>query len=489
MAYTSRQVWLGGGLLAILLFGLLAGCAQPGPTLAVTAEPDVPTVWSTTTTALQGRQAESLQRWWQRFDDPLLSELIEQALRANTSVLSAQAALQQARALRDVAAAGQSPTVGTSASAQRSNRSATSGGSGNLFQAGLDASWELDIFGARRNARSAAEADALARAASLGDVQVSIAAEVGLSYLGLRSAQSRLRVADANLASQTQTQQLTDWRVQAGLLSGLEAAQARAAAAQTAAQQQTLQIAVAQSGHALAVLTGQPPAALDARLATVAAIPQAPDTLTLSLPADTLRQRPDVRAAEQQVLAAQARVAQADAARYPSLRLGGNLGLSALTLGGLGSSAVTSVLLASMSWPLWDGGAASAQVRAQRAGVDQARSTYRASVLTALKDVEDALVALRGDRERRLRLGQAAEAAALAANLARQRYASGLVDFQIVLDTQRSQLATEDALASADADVGADHVRLFKALGGGWSPAELEPSGTTSSSISTSDQP
>ncbi|MBK6853969.1 MAG: efflux transporter outer membrane subunit [Burkholderiales bacterium] len=481
MAYSSRQLWLGSGLLAILLFGLLAGCAQPGSTGAVADEPDVPLAWSDAT-ALQVQQAQSLQRWWQRFDDPLLSELIEQSLRANTSVLGAQAALQQARALRDVAAAGLSPTLGTSASAEYSNRSTASSGSSNLFQAGLDANWELDFLGARRSARSAADAEAGASVARLGDVQVSIAAEVGLSYITLRNAQARLRVADANLASQTYTRQLTDWRVQAGLLSALEAAQARTAAAQTAAQQQVLMIAVAQSGHALAVLTGQPPAALDARLATVSAIPQAPDTLALSLPADTLRQRPDVRAAEQQVLAAQARVAQADAARYPSVRLGGTLGLSALTLGGLASSAVSSVALASLTLPLWDGGAASANVRAQQAGVDQARSAYRASVLLALREVEDALVALRGDRERRLHLGQAAEAAGLAARLANQRYASGLVDFQIVLDTQRSQLATEDALASAAADIGADHVRLFKALGGGWLPGNLDPPDTTDTS-------
>jgi NodT family efflux transporter outer membrane factor (OMF) lipoprotein len=486
MAYSSRRLWLGSGLLAILLLGLLAGCAHRGPDSAVPTEPDVPAAWAGPA-ASGAQQAESLQRWWQRFDDPLLSELVERSLQANTSVLGAQAALQQARALRDVAAAGLSPTLGTSASAQHSRGSA--GSNGNLFQAGLDASWELDVFGARRSAVSAADADARASAASLGDVRLSIAAEVGLSYITLRSAQARLGVADANLASQTQTQQLTDWRVQAGLLSSLESAQARTAAAQTAAQQQVLRIAVAQSSHALAVLTGQPPAALDARLASAATIPHAPDTLALSLPAETLRQRPDVRRAEQQVLAAQARVAQAGAARYPDFRLGGTLGLSALTLGGLGSSAVTSMVLASVTWPLWDGGATSAQLRAQQAALDQARTVYRGSVLSALQDVEDALVALRGDRERRTRLSQAAESAELAATLARQRYASGLVDFQIVLETQRSQLATADALASADADVGADHVRLFKALGGGWLPGELESPSATSSSIHTSDQP
>jgi outer membrane protein TolC len=237
------------------------------------------------------------------------------------------------------------------------------------------------------------------------------------------------------------------------------------------------------------VAQASPPQANAPHRATRAAIPHAPDTLALSLPAETLRQRPDVRAAEQQVLAAQARVAQAEAARYPDFKLGGTLGLSALTLGGLASSAVTGVLLASVNWPLWDGGAASAQVRAQQAALDQARTVYRASVLNALKDVEDALVALRGDRARLQNLQLAAESAALAATLAGQRYASGLVDFQIVLDTQRSQLATEDALAGADADVGADHMRLFKALGGGWVPGDLDTASAKPAPLLTSDPP
>jgi hypothetical protein len=300
-----------------------------------------------------------------------------------------------------------------------------------------------------------------------------MAAEVALSLITLRSSQARLAIAEANLANQLQTLQLTDWRAQAGLLSALEVEQARAASAQTQAQLPALQTAVAQTSHALAVLTGQPPAALAHLVATPAPVPQAQTDLALSLPAETLRQRPDVRAAEQQVLAAHGRVAQADAARYPSFRLGGSLGLSALTLGTLSSSAaLASTLLAGVNWTLWDGGAANAQVRAEQAALDQAQAGYRGTVLTALQEVEDALVALRGDRERALRLQQATTAALQAARLARQRYDSGLVDFQTVLETQRTQLSTQDSLATATAGVSADHVRLFKALGGGWSPSD-----------------
>jgi NodT family efflux transporter outer membrane factor (OMF) lipoprotein len=469
--------WLAAAVAAVLVGCTALPARQPTP-----AMPDMPALW-------QGAPAypiaTSLVAWWQRFQDPVLTGLVADALRANTSVLGAQAALRQARALRDVSAAGLQPTLGSSASAQRSRSGGAGGGSSNLFQAGLDASWEVDIFGANRNALAAADAVALASAASLGDVQVSVAAETALSYITLRGAQSQRAIANDNLASQLQTLKITEWRAQAGLLSVLEAEQARAAAAQTQALLPVLQTTVQQAAHALAVLTGRPPAALAALLTLPGAVPQPADDLALSLPADTLRQRADVRAAEQQVQAAQSRVAQADAARWPSFNLGGSLGLSALTLGALGqSAAVAGSLLASVSLPLWDGGAARAQVRAQQAALDQTRATYRGTVLLALQDVEGALVALRNDRLRAARLQDASGAATNAATLARQRYGSGLVDFQTVLETQRSQYSAQDSLASVTASLSADHVRLYKALGGGWRPdAEGAPAPSTEASL------
>jgi NodT family efflux transporter outer membrane factor (OMF) lipoprotein len=462
---------------------LLAGCASGPIGGPLPAEADLPAAWSATSPS---ESATSLAAWWQRFNDPLLTRFVSDALRANTSVLGAEAALRQARALRDVSAAGLQPTLGSSASVQRnrSGANSSSASTSNVFQAGLDAAWELDIFGGNRSALAASDATARASAASLGDVQVSVAAETALSYITLRGAQAQRATALANLASQRQTLQITEWRVQAGLLSTLEAEQARTAAAQTQAQLPTLQTTVQQAAYALAVLTGRPPAALvalvdppaDAPGYAPAPVPQAAGELALSLPADTLRQRADVRAAEQQVLAAQSRVAQADAARWPSFRLGGSLGLSALSFSALGNgAAVAGSLLAGVSFPLWDGGATRAQVRAQQAALDQTRSAYRGTVLLALQDVENALVALRNDRLRAASLQDAARAATQAATLARQRYSSGLVDFQTVLETQRSQLSAQDSLASISASVSADHVRLYKALGGGWQPDTQGP--------------
>ena len=462
----------------VLVFLMLAqiGCTpkirQPSASTGIT----VPTGWSVSdSTVTTG--SSSLAQWWLRFNDPLLGSLVTRAMQANISVKGARAALLQARALRDVSAAALWPSIDGSASAQRSKSGSDS--AIDRFAVGLDASWEADIFGANRSALDSSEATARASAAGLGDVQVSIAAEVALTYIALRGAQRQLAIANDNLASQRETLQITLWRLQAGLVTSIEAEQARTAVEQTSALLPALQTSIDQACHALAVLTGQPPAALLTQLAAAGPVPQAADDLALSIPAETLRQRPDVRAAEHQVTAAVGRVRQAEAARLPNFRLGGSVGLNALSLGSLTDGAsVVSALLADAFMPIFDGGGRSAQVRAEQAALDQALAAYQAAVLTALQDVEDALVALRGDQERLLRLENATEAAGIAALLARQQYSSGLVDFQTVLDTQRSQLVTQASVANAQADVSADHVRLYKALGGGWLAEDSEEPST-----------
>jgi NodT family efflux transporter outer membrane factor (OMF) lipoprotein len=448
------------------LFLNLYGCTAVAPQHTALKSFDVPAAWSIAN--VPGSTGESsLTQWWSSFNDPLLTSLVVQALQSNPSVKSAQAALQHARALRDVSAATLWPGVSASASTGRSKFGHNT--AVNSFATGLDASWELDIFGRNRSSLSASEATARASAASLGDVQVSIAAEVALDYIALRSAQARLAIAGDNLISQQETLQITQWRMQAGLDSSLEVEQARAASEQTSALLPTLQTSIDQGIHALSVLTGKPPTTLLTLLIAVSPIPQTNDDLALSIPAETLRQRPDVRSAEHQVIAAQARLEQADAARMPNFSLSGSIGLNAATLGSFtGSEAAVSKFLAGVLMPVFDGGALRAQVRAQQAALEQAHLAYQASVLAALTDVEDALVALRGDRERLLSLQNSAEAARNAVLMARQRYASGIVDFQTVLDTQRSQLNSEDSVSIASGAASADYVRLYKALGGGW---------------------
>jgi NodT family efflux transporter outer membrane factor (OMF) lipoprotein len=442
-------------LIAAVMWLALCGCATP-PTAPVSA------------TAVE----VPLAHWWTRFDDPTLTALIDQALLANTTVASAQAALRQARALRDGVAAGGWPTLNSSASVQRTARGSNVNGTGTAassFQAGLDAHWELDIFGAHRNALDASDAVARASAASWGATQVSVAAEVALNYIALRTAQMRLNIARANQQSQSETLQITLWRHQAGLVGSIDTEQAQSAAEQTSAMVPSLQAVMTQTRHAVAVLTGQVPTTDLPALVASAPAPQIRAGLVLTLPAETLRQRPDVYVAEQQVQAARSRVAQAEAMVWPSFQLSGTLGSNAPTLAALATrSSVSAALLAGVSWTLFDAGATSAQVRAQQAALDLAHISYRATVLTALTEVEDALVALRADLERQAHLQRAAAAADSANLLAQLRYRSGLIGFQTVLETQRTRLGTQDALASAQGSLSTDHVRLYKALGGGW---------------------
>lgn len=454
--------WLIGGGVA-----LLSACAAPPVQDSPVPELEVPLAWS----AQPGggvAGSTSLVDWWLRFGDPTMSDLVAQAMQANTTVALARTALLQARAARDLGAAAMAPQLTGAATAQRAR---SAGNTHNSFSVGLDASWELDLFGGTRSAVDALDAGVDAGQASLSDARVSVAAEVALSYITLRSTQERLAIAASNLASQQETLQITLWREQAGLVSGLESEQARTAVAQTRAQLPALQSGIDQAGYALAVLTGHPPLSLVALLQVVREVPQPPQDLALALPAETLRQRSDLRAAEYRIAAALSRVAQARTARLPRFRLGGSLGLNALTLGSLTSGAsLAAALLGSVSLPIFDGGASLAQVHAQQAALEQARVSYQAAVLVALKEVEDALAALRGDRERLLSLRAAEQAASAAGDLARQRYSSGLVDFQTVLETQRAELSTQDSVAAALASVSADHVRLYKALGGGWLP-------------------
>jgi NodT family efflux transporter outer membrane factor (OMF) lipoprotein len=450
-----------GALALTLVLGACASLQQP---VAPTA-PETPVAWTTATVA---STPTPLTRWWDRFGDPILSTQVERALRASTDIETAAARLRQARAQRDLSAAALAPTVSAGASAQASRsegRPATE-----QYRIGVDASWEPDLWGGTSATVEAAEAAAQASAATLAATRLAVAAEAALNVLQWHGLLARLAIAQANLASQEQTLQIVQWRAQAGLVTQLDVEQARTAVEQTRAQIPALQTGVGQTLNALAVLAARAPGSLQRELASAegAVQPEAPADLALAMPAEVLRQRPDVRAAERQLAAAAARVEAADTARLPSLNLGGSIGISALSLGALGPGAGVASLAASVNLPLLDGGRIRAQVRVQEAAQAEAAASYRATVLGALQDVEDTLVALRGTREQLASQRQAAAAARTAATLAEQRYRSGLVDFQNVLQTQRARLSADDGVATTLTSLNTLHVRLYKALGGGW---------------------
>lgn len=455
---------------------LCAGCAAVGPAYR---KPDVsvPAAWNrvggadNTATA---ETAEDLSRWWGRLGDATLTGLVEQALEGSADLHAARAKLREARARRDLAGSDSFPTVTASGSAGRSTGSAEtgSGGTNTLYHAGFDASWEPDVFGGTRRGAQAAQADLETSEANLRNTQVSLAAEVARNYVEARAFQARLAIARKNLSGQSETFQLTGWRAQAGLVTSLDVEQSRTNLEQTRAQIPILTTGLTEAEHRLAVLLGRAPGAVHETLGALAPIPSVPDSVAVGIPADTLRQRPDVQAAERKLAAETARVGQAMAARTPGFRLSGSIGLDALTMGALGASgAVTRSLLANVAAVIFDGGRLRSKVEIQSAIQEQARIGYEAAVLSALEDVENALVSLSDSRRRVTALRDAAGAARNAALLARDRYTGGLIDFQTVLDTERTVLTVEDTLASAEAEGASALIRLYKALGGGWSPA------------------
>lgn len=442
----------------------------------------VPSTWTRSAAPAQdsAHPPVDLATWWQQLNDPLLDQLVTQALATAPDLRGARARLRQSRASRTLAEAGLWPGIGLSAGRTRS-QSGVSGTGGDmtqtLYNAGFDANWELDIFGGVRRGIEAATADTQAVEATLNDAQVSLIAEVVLAYIDLRSNQNRIAIARDNLASQDETLEIAGWRAQAGLVSQLDVEQARSTREQTRAAIPALESGQAAAEHRLAVLAGQMPGALHSRLTEVRPLPAAPAQLASAIPAETLRQRPDVRAAERTLAAETARIGVQAAARYPDLTLTGTFGWQAFSLGSLGTAAsVTRSMAGTLAATLFDGGRIGSRIVAQEAVQEQALIAYEKTVLTALEDVENALAAYAAGRERASARRAAVEAARRAAQLARQLYRSGLADFQKVLDTERTRLSTEDALATAQADILTAVVQLYKALGGGWKNLESDAS-------------
>ena len=463
-----------GACVAALLAVALGGCAAVGPDYS---EPQlaVPAGWSAGT-GTDAMDAALLARWWHGFGDPVLDRLVADALAANLDLAQARARLREARARRGVAGAALMPSVDASLSGSRSRSSGQSGSGSTreLYSAGFDASWELDVFGGLRRSVEAAQADLEASVESLSDTRVSLAAEVALNYIDLRTAEQRLAIAEESIASRGENHQIIRWRQQAGLVSELDLAQATTDLESTRAVLPPLRTAVTEAKNRLAVLLGRNPGELESLVHADRPIPLAAAEIVAAIPADTLRQRPDVRVAERRLAAQTARLGEAEAARYPSFRLSGSLGLEALELDALADrDANTRSLFGGITAPVFNAGRIAANIEIQDALVEQARLAYRAAVLAALEEVENALTAVANTDARRAKLAEAAAAARTTLAIAEYRYASGLADFLSVLDAQRTQLSLDEQLAGSTGELARAQIRLYKALGGGWSTEPL----------------
>ena len=467
----------------------LTACATVGPDHVVPAM-EMPAVYAE---PAPNGQATAQSAWWRSFGDPRLDTLVEQALAANLDIQTAASRIREARAAERELAARTLPKIDAQASAARSRISENAipplPGSGagpgrgglfglpgsefNQFRIGLDASWEIDLFGAVRRAGESASARTGAAELSAEDARVSLAAGVAAAYLDLRALQRREAVARAEAARLRGLAGIAASRAEAGLTSEREPDVRRAAAEQAEAAIAPLRAQARVRIHALGVLTGRPPEALIGELSTPIDTPLAAPAPPPGLPSELLRRRPDIRAAERRVAAASADIGVTTAELYPRISLTAQPALVATELTDLtrwGSRAYS--LSAGLLWPLFDGG----RIRARIAQADerhaQALIAYRKAVLIALRDVEDALARLAADRDRRDHANSALTAARKARAVADDRARAGLVNRSDPLDAEAAVRQGEDALIQAEAAVAQDTVALFKALGGGWQGAD-----------------
>ncbi|MDP1991543.1 MAG: efflux transporter outer membrane subunit [Syntrophales bacterium] len=470
----ANPFWIVRRTLAALAVVVLAGCATVGPDYIPPRTMASPT-WNT---PLQGglmveANPQSLTTWWMTLNDLDLSKLIERAVARNRDLKKAEARVREARARRGLSRSALYPTLDATGSVTRSRGSAEAGAAttNDLFSAGLDASWEIDLFGGVRRDLEASEADLQAAGEDLHDMLISLLAEVALNYVDLRTGQARLAVTEASLKSQDETHSLALWRFQAGLGDDLAVQQARYNLENTRAQIPALRTAISEAQNRLAVLLGEAPGAVHAEMAAPRPIPGIPPQVAVGVPADLMRQRPDVRRAERQLAAQTARIGVAAAELYPKLKLSGAIGLQALSFGGLFSSGnATSSGSSGVTWRLFDAGAIRRNIEVQSALQEQSLIAYESAVLVALEEAENAIGAYAQEQRRRQSLGEATRSAEVAVELAQIKYRMGLTDFGTVLEAERSLLSFRDQLAQSEGAVLANLVKLYKALGGGWTP-------------------
>jgi len=465
-----RRQLLASGML------LLSGCAAVGPDyqLPVLA---APTQWSETQELTAAAPQLAPAAWWQNFNDPLLNGLIEQADQASLDLAQARARIVQARSDLTIAGAARLPALNASGSVTRSdssNNTATSAltannGTGTVYLAGFDAGWEIDVFGGLRRGIEAAQARVDASVESLHATLLTLRGELVRNYVALRANQEQLEITRQSVAAMQQTLEVTRERYRLGLISYLDVAQAAAQKSATESDIPTLEAAIKQSIHRLAILCGQEPSALKSQLAEPYPMPSYAGLIATGLPAELLARRPDLRQAERQLAAASADIGVATAELYPKFDLTLGLGLQSNNASHFfeRASRYWSVV-PGISLPLFTGGKTTALIESKRAVYDEALALYRATFNTALEDVENALAAWYAEQTRQQTLAEAVTANTDAVKLAQESYRRGLTTFLNVLTAENSLFTTQRNLSQSKANLLTDLVALNKALGGGW---------------------
>jgi multidrug efflux system outer membrane protein len=468
-------------LLTLAVAAVLSGCAvgpnyvRPKTPVAeqfAGAEPDVYTNQQT--------QVE----FWKQFGDPTLDQLVSDSLSANYDLRIAVARLVQSRALRDQSEFDLAPTVTASGGYNKQRTPGAenpySGGpfggayTQRFYDAGFDATWELDFFGGVRRNIQARNAELQGEVANLHDAQVSVIAEVARNYFELRGEQTQLAVARANVTNQQQVLQLAEAERTAGSGTDLDVARAQAQLSTTLSLIGPLEAAVSRSIHRLGVLTGREPDALTGLLSAPHELPPLPHIVPVGSPEEMLRRRPDIRSAEHNLEASTDMVGVAISNLFPKVAFTGSFGFAATAPSGFGTAASRGYGIGpGIYWPAFDLGRVHQQIVGARAGAVVALDQYHGTVLNALEETEDALVTHARDRDQLQHAEDAAGASATAARLAKIRYEGGLVDFLSVLDAERTQLQAQDAEAQDRTEAATSLIAVYKALGGGWETAPL----------------
>ena len=489
---------------------LLAGCTV-GPDFH-SPDNDAPAGWFSS--SAPARKASVLvnepvdPQWWALFNDPELTDLETRVATANLDVRTAVVRIAEARAQRGVVASDQYPQLNGNASYTRekpsnqgvftafggSSATSTPGTSANgtgfgaggipsagippfdIYQYGLDATWEIDLWGKVRRSVESADASIVQSDEAARSALVSALAEVARDYIQLRGQQETLRITQANLGTAQQSVTLTRQRAAGGISTDLDVANAQAQVDSIAAQIPLLEQQIAASINAISLLLGEPPQALRAELEPKKPVPPVPPRVPIGVPAELARRRPDIRQAEAKLHSATADIGVATADFYPQVSLTGSFGIQAIQAKDLFNIAARQYALGpTITLPIFQGGRITSQVELRKADQQEAAIAYAQTVLQAFHDVDNAMTAYQTEQRRRDQLAAAVQNSSRALSLAQQQYTAGVTDFLQVLDAQRTLLQAQQQLSDSTANVSTNLVALYKALGGGWETSMPQP--------------
>lgn len=472
---------LGRGGVALAQTLLLSACTLVGPDFQ---RPEVPWLADWTGGSLKALAAEERGKpraqteiWWRNFNDPVLDRLVEEAQRLNPSVRTAGMRILESLAQLGIAESLLYPQLQQLTGEALRLGQKTEGVPDTTFtryRAGLGIGWELDFWGKFRRGIEAADASYFASVAKYDDVQVLVAAQTASLYCTIRTIEARLQIAHENAALQKRSLEITERLFKSGNDSELDVQQAKSQYLSTLATIPQLESNLRQFQNALNVLLARPPGPLPEMAAGKDKIPQAQLGVIADIPAELLRRRPDIRAAEMRLAAQSALIGVSEAELYPSISLRGSVGLTATSLTP-SSKTLDWAVGPSLVWNLFDYGRLTNQVLVQDARFQQLYEQYQEEILQAAREVDDAAVAFAKSREQVALLAQTVQAARRSLTIATLQYREGLTDFERVLDSQRTLFSQQERLVNTRGDVAQNLVALYKAMGGGWEQGRSRP--------------